>query len=204
MTKEFFIEQVFIAVSGGKLSADNNIRREDIEAYLPAAVNAAILQDFYERRNQAREDKQDFFTSREDVGSEMFQTFTVPVEMGGYSILPSKLMAIPFGRGFDVVYQDINNPFVRVKSPAEIAGLPSGDVVWFWQEGQRIVFKGLECTGCNVTVRMVPSVGDLNATDELPIPLGKEAMALDIAAKWFFRQVGMPINEINDNKPDEK
>ncbi len=202
MTKEFFIEQVFIAASGGKLSADNNIRREDIEAYVPAAVNAVILQEFYERRNQAREDRQEFFTGREDVDASMFQTFTVPVETGGYATLPSKLMAIPFGRGFDAVYQDIDNPFVRVKSPNEVAGLPSGDVVFFWQDGQRITFKNLDCTGCDVTVRMVPDASGLSATDELPIPFGKEAMALDLAKRWFFDQLRIPINEINDNKPD--
>jgi hypothetical protein len=202
VTKEFFIEQIFIAASGGKLSADSNIRREDIAAYVPAAVNAAILQDFYETRNRSREDRQEFFTSREDIGAESFQTFTVPVESGGKITLPKTLMSLPFGRGFGGVYQDIDNPFVRVHSPIEVAGLPTGDVVWFWQEGSTIRFKGLECTDCDVTIRMVPDASSLGATDELPIPLGSEAMALDLAAKWFFRQVALPIEQWNDNKPD--
>lgn len=203
MTKELFIETCFIALSGGKLSADNNIRREDISAYLPVAINAVALEDFYERRNLSRGEDNPFL-QREDIGAESFSKFTFTPETDGqlnYITIP-KPSNIPFGRAFDMVYCDMDNPFIRIKSPIEIAGLPLGYSVYFWHEGERLYIKNLTCADCDVTIRMSVSPESLANDAELPIPSGKEEAAIKKVLMFFGVQLSMPTNLINDNHED--
>jgi len=193
----------FVALSGGKLSADNNIRREDIEPYLPVAINAVALDDFYERRNLARAEENPFI-GREDLGAEAFQSITlVPQDSGGLKFVTiPKPIDIPYGRAFDMVYCDMDAPFVRIKSPAEVAGFPTNGIVYFWHEGDKLWIKGQECSDCSVTVRMSISPESIPHNAELPIPFGKEEQVIK-KILWFFGiQLQMPVNLINDNQED--
>lgn len=205
MIKSVFIETAFIALSGGKLSADSRIKRVDIAAYLPVAVNAAILQDFYERRRANQQDLAagDFFATRFDVNESFFQTLTAPIEDFGTLkkvVLPKKLLSLPFNRGVSSAYQDVDFPFVMVSSPNVVAGVPS-QTPFFWQDGNDIIVKGATCDD-DVTIRMAVDASEIGDEEELPIPPGKEDFAIQNVIRYFSVQLGIPENTLNDNQED--
>ena len=135
MTKGQIIEQVYLLVSGGRLSPDTHVHRADIENLLPAAINYAIT-------TYNRQERRD---NMEDIGilgvnSAMSQAFTITktytptldTERDKYKItLDVKVQNLPKNKGIDDVFPVQGKSYIRASSQREVQGLCG---LFWWPE----------------------------------------------------------------------
>ena len=197
-TKAQVIDQVYLAVTGGKPSPDVRVYRADIEKYVEAAIVEAIRDDEHRRhlrmmqetRNGLRlsgDTKLDpgftkVFTREileDDNGRkyvELDGILNLPNDKGLYSVRPTK------GYG----------GWVRIQSPSSLIGTHL-TTTFYWHEAPRILFENI-AVGCEVLVQAAVGLLGLEDTDQIPVPAGYEKYVVDSATKFFYVQ--------RDNKPD--
>ena len=209
MKKGELLESVFLNVNGGQLSADTNVRREDINAMLAPAINFVILK---ETRVRKRENSQFGWGGNTSMDSEFLATFTLPVkyddQRGKRYIEPNvKLSPLDSNRGIDTISPIKGEyDFKRLKNEFEDVGMnhlfPNTTRFWFEYIGvsQRIYFKNLPMSVQMLNLRAVAKAGDLNDDDELPLPSGTEIQVLELLTAWFTGQKMMPDDYSADNR----
>ena len=191
MTKGQIIEQVFLLVSGGRLSPDTHVHRADIENLLPAAINYAIT-------TYNRQERRD---NMEDIGilgvnSAMSQAFTITKtytptldeERDKYKItLDVKVQNLPKNKGIDDVFPVQGSSYIRASSQREIQGLKG---LFWWPEFPDIYLSDIGFPVCNFKVRLVQSVTELGENDEVPLPGDMEFQLIELLGQFFFKQRG--------------
>lgn len=207
MTKAEVIEQVFIAMGGGKLSVDNDIQRADIRNYFSAAYGYAAL--MYNR--QARKDSIEDIAIWGSGGSgtvehALLTTVKKPVSEDAdrdllYIALTAKAKLLPGNRGVEYVYPvkgEYN--YVRINSPSEVIGLPMGNTTYYWYEDSKVYLKNLGKPLCDHYVRYIMDPAGLDLEDEVPLPLGAEYDCIRLMTEFMTGQRSMPADmRINDN-----
>lgn len=209
-TKGELVEQIYLRVSGGKLSDDVHIQRVDIEPYLAAAINYAMVKEIRIRKREAIMNGE----WDSDLDPDFLGTYYPEIQTDDqrglrYAELPVKIQSLPGNLGLQEVfplYGEVN--FVKIKGQFEVTGLNrvlKCPIYWFETVGisQRVYFKNLSRAVTKVAVRAVASIQDLEDEDVVPVPPGMEVEIIDICVGFFTGQRQMPSDMIANNN-DEK
>lgn len=201
MKKGVFVESVLLAIGGGVLTDELNVRREDVEAYIPAAVNYAVTAG---RNTSIAQD------GNRDLPSMFYGTFTdLLIDRTGSvaSItLPKGYIPLYGNEGVRSVFDDCGNYY---------APLMDADRRTIKHYSKKLLQQGfyypigkdkIEVYPTNVLVEKlsgeyIVKCEDLDDDDELPLPASTETMALEQCIQWFSRQRQNPADLIN-NKAD--
>lgn len=213
MTKRELIEIVYLNLSGGKLSSDIQVERVDLAFYFPVAYNYAILQDYYERHNLARQERADMgFSGESKILGQLLTTFPVTPQDDSarglkYIALPSSLMVLPGGRGLDSLFgPNTDSMWAIVGGQEDVIGLsPAGaGFAWFekYPSEDRIYLKGCNCTDCTLYLRMMSDGGNIGLDDNVSLPAGRESLVMDKMTEFYMKSRFVPQNIINDNVDD--
>ena len=209
MRKGELLEAVYLRVNGGQLSADTNVRREDINVMLAPAINYITLK---ETRIRKRENMGVSYTSSTGVDSEFLATFTLPVlnddQRCKRYVEPSiRLNPLDSNRGIDTVAAiQGERQFQKLRGEYEDVGLqhvmPNVTRYWFEYIGvsQRIYFKNLPMSVQEVIVKAVARASDLEDDDEIPMAAGVEIEVLELLVSWFTGQKAMPDDYAADGR----
>lgn len=204
------IEQAYLFITGGVESGDIKVWREDIENYLPAAINYVFVmehrQDLAETVQMAR--MMGSWPDTAKTTQDFLVTAVVTPELDSSRNLywvktPVPIMSLPKGRGLDRMWSKGGESLlVKCVSQSEVIGMDHG--IFYWPEKigteSKIFIKGLDPSVCELFVAYVPSVADLKATDEIFVPNGSEIKIFRLLKEWFLGQRQVPEDTANDNK----
>lgn len=187
MLKGIYIDSALQMITGGDISDESAVWRDDIEALLPAAVNYALVGGLFDESNQEHD--------RDIPGSFVGVFEGVSVDRTGAHpqfVLPKTMVPLSSDRGLrlvttiagDHVYNKMNDNF--------FAG-------WHYYKNilKERMYKlfGTSCRLFNipdleeaVTVYMIVSTEDYLDTEHLPVPAGKEVIVIEQLFKMFSRQ----------------
>lgn len=198
MKKGEIVELVILKENGGVLTQDSKIKREDVTAILPAAINWAITGQFWANK-QATGDSEypsDFIATYPNV-----EVKTDTDRDLKYIDLPAGTITLPDDRGLQSV-----SPMKGTDQFIPIKLTDSHNISYyhntfagytlFWRERQRVLFQNIATD--KVLVRLIQSIGDIGDDEELPIPAGTEIDVLKFLDEWFSGQKAMTA----DYKPD--
>src|SRR5690606_29501971 len=178
MTKNEITGQVLLRASGGLPTSDISVREWDIKSYIPAAINYAIIGDYWGNieRDGEREIPNDF------VAEFSFDSVT---EENGIEYLPfdKKIVNIPGNQGIRFVMDDCGNSYAP-----RAAGVSKK---CYWDKvlvdnleytfiGKKIKLFGRPPLATNFTVGVVLDASEMGDDDDLNIPAGKEPEVIDI------------------------
>jgi hypothetical protein len=211
-TKAELVEQVYLRVSGGKLSTDIKVQRVDIPLYLNAAINYAQTTEIRQRR---LENKQlgDILTPN-GVDSEFLNTYVVDISydtVRGFQsvILPARLQSLPSGDGLQMVgLLHAETPFVRMKHQYEDrhigAVLSQSTRYWYERIGdtEKLFFKNISPTVTKVLIHMVAALSSLNDNDLIGIPDSIIPQVIDLTVQFFLGTRQIPADMLNNNADD--
>jgi len=199
VTKAELVDLVLLRVSGGKLSTDVVVRREDIAFMFPAAYNLVL-------DNTDKESAMMKLREFRIVGPtvQLLSTFTssilTPVQGDPYYYL-TPTGANDTGNWVARVAPKTGEEFIKVRSAsdAQSIGFP---VPIFWTEGKRIyIFNQLLNCDLRVTYSVDPS--SFEDDDEIPFPDGGEAKVIEYLCAHFEKQRGNPT-DYKENDHDVK
>lgn len=197
MKKVVLIETVFTQINGGRPNTDLSVQREDIAALLPAAVNYAMTGDYW--ANLQRDN------DRELPGSfvaEFEITHTNCDEFGrDYFYFDKKISTLPGGAGIRYLQDLEGNNY----SPRPIG---AGKKSYFdnalldlreyqFKESKFFLFNKPELVN-KFLLGVILDVDDLSDEDELPLPAGTEASAIEILTALINGQRMNPKDYINN------
>lgn len=194
------IETVYQRVAGMKPNAESLVKRIDIRAYLPAAINYAVMQQYYiniQNSLDLNELPRQFVATFEDVKVE----YSEPRDLR-YISLPADAVPLPNDGGIDTVSAMQGNvSFSPIRDQFELSGYEAytGGNTKFWIEGKRIYFKNLSPYVKTVLLRMMASVDDLDDDDNAPIPSGLESEVIDMCVQYFVNGRALPHDDIVDS-----
>lgn len=194
------IETVYQSVNGGKPSVDSKVKRIDIRAYLPAAINLVIKEDFMVELQLDR--------TASNLPTQFFATYEdVPVKYNAsrdvkYVDLPVTPIMLKKDMGISMVSAmqgDVS--FAPLQRQDQLSGYGKyvNSVTMFWIEGKKILFKNLSPFVKEVLVKCIASADELNDEDEAPIPSGYEAKVIDTCVKYFMGMRLTPADDLQDN-----
>lgn len=207
MTKAEIIEAVLLRVSGGRLSADVDVRREDVSALAPAAISAA-LQDYLDAGlNRARATLSLVGARGHHPGAIFSVTYTLApqedvVREKYYAQLPGRLLLVADNLGLVSAHPLSGDdfPFRIVGGQSEIQGLEATGVVFAWHElvegSSRVYFSTLPNPGGNVVVKAAVSPEGYGDNDSLPLPSGVDIAAIDLLTRHFAGQASSPQDQM--------
>lgn len=208
-TKEQLIDQVLINVSGGELSDDVNVWREDIEAFVPAAIAAALVEDLQFRlERESLQNRRMGVNIMPKAGSEYTLTYLLDVLFDEdrtlhYILPPGRLLKLPGESGLSQVVPLNGRPATIVRGQGETIGLEEVGQVFAWVEHykdeDRIILYNHSPTVKQVLLHAIIGPGDLNDDDILPLPDHLETRVLEFCTAFFREQRGMPADPKLDN-----
>jgi hypothetical protein len=181
--KQEFIDLAIIAITGGKPTSASSVWYADLEAYLPYAINFAILGQYY--ANIKNEDG----SSRDVPGSfiSTIDNLTIDydaVRKCGKITLPYQPIPLPRNQGIR---------FVGYNSRKHASNMPRIEF-----EGLLIYVYGSLQRGQKAMVKMISPVGELAGVDYLPIPGGMESQVMDILVQFGKGERFLPKNDIQN------
>lgn len=200
MTKGKFIDTILIRVNGGVLNDESAVWRQDIRAYLSAAVNYCIMQGYYTGiKSEGNRDLSAIFYG-------YFPTIAISKDATknnrAYITLPKGTIALPRNQGIRFV-TDVNEKTFKPLSDNSIHSIKHyermfPDVSYFRLEGKKIYLYNINPLLESVNLTMIVNVDDLDSTDDLPIPAGLEDQAIDLCVQFFTGERQLPADEKND------
>lgn len=211
-TKAELVEQVYIKVSGGKLSPDVKVQRVDIPLYLNAAINYVLTTEIRQRRLESRQQGDVFQADR--VDAEFLNTYIVNTNYDSlrgfyYADLPARLQSLPSGDGLQTVgLLNSQTPFPRQKNQfadAYIQGVLAG-VTRYWYEKigsiERLYFKNISPTVSQVLIIMVAALTSMADNDLVGVPDNLLPQVIDLAVEFFLGTRQLPADMLNNNADD--
>lgn len=187
MLKGYYIDSAHAIVTGGDITDESAVWREDIDALLPAAVNFALVGGLFDQGNQEHD--------RDIPGSFVGVFENVAVDRTGANpkfTLPKTIVPLSSDRGVRLVTTPSGDHVYNKMNDNLYAG---------WHYYQKIIkerlykLQGVTCRLFNipdleqfVTVAMIVSTEDYLDTDHLPVPAGKEMIVVQQLVQLFTRQ----------------
>lgn len=207
MTKAEIIELVLLRVSGGRLSADIDVRREDISALASPAIAAALQQYLDEGLNRDRAVLSLTGAKGHHPGAIFSVTYTLAPQEDAdrgkrYVQLPGRLLLVANNLGLQTVHpeQGDDYPCRIVGSQNELQGLEATGIVFAWHElvngDSRIYFSHLPNPAGNQVVKAAISPEGYGDNDNLPLPSGVDMVAIDLLTRHFLGQAGQPQDQM--------
>lgn len=202
MKKGIFIELVLLRINGGQLNDSSSVDRRDIRAYLPAAVNYAMIEGY--RVNIREEGNRDFSS----LFYGYFPDNAIQVDTARhnwkYIVLPKAVPALPRNQGIRSIEDGCgyslkplsDNAFRQIGHFKKVF---AGDK-YYRLEGQKIYLFNLPSVTTTIPVSLIVDSNALTDDDELPIPAGLEGKAIDICVEFITGERQVPA----DRKSDER
>lgn len=184
MTKEIFIDLVFQKIYAGRPTADFSVLKSDIEAYLPAACNYALMHGYYDQQSAEH---------NRDIPTTFYHYYgDLPLEADTrkypFFLLPKKIVAMPSNRGLrkvmdmqDRVYAPIGD--TQMSNVDYWCKIMSDEVYYRIEQNKVFIYNkpaGLD----KFAILALIEVSDLADTDELYITAGLEKEAIDICFEF--------------------
>ena len=215
MTKGVLIESAYLNIMGGELSQDANVRREDLNAYLPTAVARAWTQEMFANRAEARAEVSVNGFSSFAPGPEFYKEVSITPTKNAvtclYDVRLPKLLDLP--NNWNVLgarsVASYNTDFIRVNSYRDAIGLDGIGPVFYWIVNDGISFKAifgeLPAPVQDVVFTIAISPEALSMTDEVPYPPSVLNTTINMLVAYFRSQRGTPADskldgsDINDS-----
>lgn len=202
MIKNVFVELAVLQANGGVLNDESNVKRKDIIAYAPAAINYVMVTNY--RQALAETGIRDMSGSFYTYFSSLPLLQDANLDNRKYFELPKGVAPFTHNQGIRHVTNGCEGTFKPVPDGSyptikyyckifKNTGFyrPIGKKVYLYNEP-----KLMETIGCFLIVRFE----DLADTDELPIPAGLEYLAIDMAVAFATGQRQVPTDTKNDKK----
>lgn len=201
MTKGVVIENILLAINGGTLNDESSVRRRDIAAYLPAAVNYAMSKSY----NIDLE-----VEGSRDLSSLFFGTFyDLPVIREANRKpridMPKATVAMPRNQGIRIVRTPCGNTFAPLME-ADLhtidyyVNIFPGETFFRLKAPKSLEFYGLNPLVNSIgEVQIVTRLEDLDDTDELPVQMGLEQDVISISLDHFVPQRRTQSDKIIDS-----
>lgn len=202
-TKARFIEQVFLKINGGELNDESSVQREDIESYLPAAVNYAMMAS---RNIILQQD------GHRDVASCFYGFFgSLPIlkdtarHNWSYVAWPKGYVPLPSNEGIRMV-EDGDGNMLKPLSDNGFKTINHTLEIFTGAKYYRPEKKGLYLFGINPLtdtlsgLTIIVDVDDLDDDDILPIQAGMEKTALDLCYEYTIGERQLPADKNIDKR----
>lgn len=202
-SKGRFVEQVLLRINGGQLNDDASVKREDIESYVPAAVNYTLTAS----RNIELGTEND-----RDLSSLFYGYFSdLPINVDAarhnwkYVNMPKGTIAMYANEGIRSVEDGCGVPFKPLTDNAmktihyyqEIFG----ERYYRLESGKRIYLFGINPVMSVLPgLSMIVDVDELGDDDILPIMAGMEGKAIDACVEFFTGERHEPADRKNDQR----
>lgn len=195
MTKGQIIDSVLLRVSGGRLSTDVDVRREDIAVLVGPAVSLALAQSKKDAEGDRRFLFQTLGVISPGVSGQFSTTYSVtPVadsdRMLHYVELEQGIIPLQGNTGIDMLAPKVGRTsYVRLSSQSEIAGIPDYvPVTFYWVEGRRVYIDGLSENPCAHILKVMVDPFEADDSLEFNLPDGAEFRAIDLLVQHFTGQ----------------
>lgn len=182
MTKGELIELVLLRVSGGKLSPDITVRREDIEIMFSAAYNLVVSQDQSEKHNI----KEFRLLGPQFALLSTFQSTLITPTPGDPYYYMEPPGANDTGDWVARVAPKTGQEFIRVRTASDVQSI-SFPVPVFWTEGKRIYIYN-QMSDCQLRVTYHIDPRHFDDDDEIPFPDGGDAKVIEYLCEYFEKQ----------------
>jgi len=198
MKKNVLIDLVLLDLNGGELNDESAILRQDIEAYLPAAVNYAMNKSY--NINIQVEGNRDM--SALFYGS----FFDLPIvrELGRVPkiFLPKGTVALPRNQGIRYVSDGCGGTFAPLMDAdlhtiVHYSKILPDNKFYRLKQGY-IELWNISPIAETLNMEMIVSVEDLDDDDELPLQAGVEEDAINLCLQHFDPQRKTPADKINN------
>lgn len=198
MTKAEAVDIIYIELGGGKMSSDNNFKRDEIGVYLSAALGTAIKKHIFDLKQMAMQERASGDVLFEKSIPEGFYTTVSGTpeydeERDVYSLLIDKTMALPYGWG-------VRNPRAKKNPSADFIRLPNASITsafesifagvysYWTEEGPTqttIYFNNLPSPVCEVLVSVITDPSETADTDSLNAPKDVIENAIRLTTDYF-------------------
>lgn len=196
MNKGNFIESVFIEVNGGTLSDSSAVRREDISAYLPIAVNYAMAAGYNNTLKQEN--------SRDISGAFTGSFFDLPIirtaNRTPHVVLPKGTVALARDQGIRYINDGCGGSYTPLMD-ADRHTVNYYKNLLPKEKFFRLTPKWIDLFNINPLMEtlkqldMIVRTEDLDDTDELPLHAGVEILAMEQCIQKFGRQRQNPSDK---------
>jgi len=211
MTKEELVEIIFINVSGGILSPDIPVRREDIRAALPIFFTDALTANQFQDRNLQQSDMAVYgVTDGHRVNPLFLNKLSLTLSWDSSQAMhttdiPGRIAVLPNNRGVDRMdTKKIGQPAYRVNSRRELYNLRSRSIFWFVENDPLVlhVWNIPEKNECEVNLFIVQDIGAAEDDDDIIMPPGFSTQLLQSATNYFLQQRLNPEDRIINDRDD--
>ena len=212
MTKAEAVDMVLTQVLGGSLNENSDVQRSDIAPYLAAVIDWAIREDLDERRDRRRLDRAISAQLLEHIDEDLLCTYELTPQRDTkrnehYVVLPVSILSTFGNSGLDYSGPiDIKgNAFRKLKNRSHLTGVQDiiGNTTFYYYEKagetseQRVYYVNMGHPVCNVLVRILVGISDLQDDATLPIPQGYEKAVIDLTVEFFREQRMTPSGNTN-------
>ena len=194
MTKAEMVESVLLRLSGGRLSADTDVRREDIFILIDAQIQD-VLSDFSDK--QVRKDSMHLRivgSPGEDISLQFAKTYTlIPIKDSDRDMYYIQLPGKPYQSGDVTAIHSIGpkqspGKYIPAQSGSYLAGLDCMGIVFYWYEqvndDHRVYLKDI-AKPCELLVRLSLDPGSAGDNTDLNLPKGMEMEVIKRLLKHF-------------------
>lgn len=211
MTKAELVELILINVSGGILSPDIPVRREDIRAALPIFFTDALTANQFQDRNLQQSDIALYGGTD---GARVNPLFLTKMEITPTwdnsqelhtAAIPGRIAVLPNNRGVDRLdTEKIGQPAYRVNSRRELYNLKSRNLFWWVEENPLTlyVWNMPKKNACKMFLFIIQDVGAAEDDDQVVLPAGFSNQLLEAATNYFLRQRLNPQDRIINDRDD--
>lgn len=197
MTKAQIIDQVYLAVNGGKPTQDTDTQRADIASLLDAAIDLAAQNlDQVTLLNSMRMARISGvfpeYTNRVMVTYD--KEILIDEQRGlPYFTLPALPVQSARQAALDVQPKKGAGQYIYAKTQSQVSSVPDCmGLVYYWAElvnkEVRVYFKNLGYPVCNHIVQAVMPISAIPDDQEMGLNHGLEMLAIDIMVSFFRGQ----------------
>lgn len=202
-TKKRAVEQIWLAINGGKTDPNSDVMRADIESYLPAAINHVVSEDIKERRILAIRERRRGDYSVNDLMIEYEYTPQYDSNRAAYKIVLNFIVPSVGGMQYiSVMPLRGSEDVIMLSKRTDAFGIETALGQYGWLErtetGHTIWFKNLLCADCPLVVQTVCDYDSLKDDVVMPVSDGLWARIIELCVNHFTKQRLTPANETVD------
>lgn len=193
-TKNELIEQVYIRLSGGKLTQESTVKRIDLHFYVLAAVHAAWGLEFQERAQTALRAKRGGMAYDSSVFNDLqVSEVLTPVkdtENGLFYIKPNSVITIGGKADWDIASVKGFEKIFKIGRRSELQGISDTSIMYAYYERtpeKRIYLINTPPT-CKVEFTSIQDLSKIGGDEIMPLPEDKAVLVIDKAVEFFTGQ----------------
>lgn len=189
MQKQFYIDGAHLILTGGEITDESSIQRDELVALLPAAVNYGVQAGIWEQYKL----EHDFDVPGAFVGT--FEDIDVDVTDPDepFFLLPKTVLAISSDRGIRMVYTPKGNQVYQRMSDNLFSNWGYYKNIMidqrFFRAGDtKVKLFNKPLIEGKVNINMIVSTEDYDDDAQLPVPVGQETRVIAQLVALFREQ----------------